>query len=308
MARRDILLAGAVLASMAIAACSSTFVAVSPGASPGSVARGDACSLVTGQEVTGILNTDPLSAFQDPSDPATCNYSPAGGTAIAGASVSWLPTGGEKAIKGFADSSSYVPVAGIGDEAYQDGGEIVFRVGDQLFNVHLGAGGPVSEQAVIMAKVMVARATGQPVPAGLIPTPPPVLAAKNPCKLLSADEARTALQIDEVLVATDNDSGASNQPIFCFYNHEIDGVAVMSTFLDPKGGFDNFDATIAGIEVTTVDGLGEKSVFDSFEGKLYTLKGDSILMVNVYTSRLASIEEADRTIMEILLSRLIAPS
>lgn len=313
MAQRIFQVAGIVLAAMVVTACDEltgggTLVPVTPGNSPGNVATGNACSLVSADEVWGITSSDKLVAFQNPQIASRCDYATSTTTGSGVASVTWTPTGGEKRFEALRADSASGLIDGIGDEAFQDDGRLIFRLGDQSFDVQVQWGGNDADQAaaVVIAKVIIARATGQPVPAGLIPTPPPALATKDPCKLLSNEEAAVALQVDP-LTSYNNDAGGSNQPIFCFYSYPVDGTAVLTTYLDPKGGFDTFDATLAGMDVQPIEGLGDKAAFVAYSGDLYVLYGDTILKVSVYTSKLGSVLEADRAIMEILLSRIKVP-
>ena len=139
MAQRSGLLVGALLVAVVVAGCSGgPLVAVSPGASVGKVSAGDACSLLTADEVWAIMNSDRLVAFQDPQDLTRCVYVTQEGSARVGAAtVTWVPTGGEAKMKAFRGSSSFEVVAGIGDEAYRYGDSLTFRIGDQILRLRL---------------------------------------------------------------------------------------------------------------------------------------------------------------------------
>jgi len=268
---------------------------------PGQGSSGDPCTLLSANEVWSILNSDPLVASNV--TPGLCAYrtsdSPGGA-----ATVRWQATGGEAMLRGLRDSPSYEVVEGIGDEALRDGNHLVFRLGDQLFEVQPTWGGPDEQaQALTMAKVIIARVSGQPVPEGLIPTTPPALSTKDPCKLLSGEEAGTALGTGP-LTARNNDSGGSNQPIFCFYSLS-DGTAALSTYLDPKGGLSGWEIVVADVyDGVAVDGVGDEAIFEALQGKLYVLKGDAIITVNVFTVAPEAALAPDRQLIELILSRL----
>ena len=311
MARRTFL-ACVLLAAVAVGACGAANPGGQPGASTGSgetprpassggVASADPCSLLSADEVWAIMNSDPLVAAAN--SPISCVYSvkDVGGGA---AKITWETSGGEATLKSVRTNPSFEVVDGIGDEALRDGEHLIFPLGDQVFEVppQWGSEQEREAQAIVMAKVIIARVTGQAVPEGLIPTPPPVLSTKDPCKLLSGEEAGTVLGTGP-LTAVNNDTGATNQPLFCYYNL-ADGSPAVATYLDPKGGFDEFDTLVGAFETQPIEGLGDKAVFEAFEGKLYVLKGDTIFTVNAYTVPPDAALDVDRQLMEIILSHL----
>lgn len=313
MAQRISLAAGVVLAAAVVTGCAElggggSLVVVSPGASPGEVASGNACSLVTADEVWGITNSDKLVAVQDPQIPSRCVYATSTATGTGAASIDWQPTSAEKRFEGFRSDSTGEAVDGIGDEAFRFGDRLLVRLGDQSFDIQVQWGSNDGRQAagLVIAKVIVARVTGQPVPAGLIPTPAPVLSAKDPCLLLTNEAAADVLETKE-LSSYNNDSGGSNQPLYCYYSL-ADGTAVLTTYLDPKGGFDDWPAILADMnEPQVIEGLGDKAAFEAYSGKLWVLYGDAMLMANAYTSAPEGALEADRKVMEILLANIQVP-
>lgn len=322
MGRRRFLLVGVLLPAMGFAGCggaspggqpgdsqgpgggtpSDSGGATSSGSGNGSTA-GDACTLLLADEVWAITSSDPVTGSSDPQAPGRCTFLTTDTSARVGFLV-WTAPAGKKNFEATRANGGWEDIPGIGDQAMEKAADLLFTVGDNLFEVYpsWGTNEQSQAQAVLMAKVVAARFTTGSVPAGLIPTTPPVLASKDPCKLLSGEEAATALKSDE-LTAVNNDSGGSNQPLYCYYNL-ADGSPVLTTYLDPKGGLADFESLFAGVEVEAVDGLGDKSVFDAFEGRLYTLKGDAILSVNAYTVAPDKVLDVDRQLMEIILSHI----
>jgi len=302
--RRLNTVAAGLLVAIAMAAC-----AADPGgtAAPLSTAAGvpdEPCALLAAGEAAGAINSDPLTAASHPGDPALCTY---GGSIGQGAvQVTVIRNNAQQQYDGAVSSNMFTPVEGVGDKAVAQNGDLWFMVNGVTINVKTSFGGNDKDRAsaILIGKIITARITTGAVPPELFVTPPPVLSSKDPCKLLSNEEAAAALGVDP-LTSTNNDSGASNQPIFCFYSY-LDGTAVMSTFLDPKDAAANWESTVVPdiFEPQTVEGLGDKALFEDTSGKLFVLKGDSLLVVNVFTSNLGSVLEADRKIMEILLSHL----
>jgi hypothetical protein len=196
--------------------------------------------------------------------------------------------GAENQFKSFVDNGSAEDVAGVGDKALWEPSSrrLVFLAGGRFVIVYvrtyMGSGTPLEVSSGV-GKIIAARLTTGSVPSGLAATAPPIAKAQNACELLTPEQAANELSFGAL-----NESSNPATPTLCSYALASSGEVVISTYFQRVGGSATWDGLVGGMSTEPVSGIGEKAVFEADSNKLFVLKGDSIISVQVFGSGLDS--------------------
>lgn len=271
-----------------------------PGATTTGGVPTDFCSLLTVDEVAGALSTDPvLTTGPNPFSNEGCLYLLAGydrvllvqvTTKAADAYFAELDETRES-VDGVADAALYSTSAR--ELTIKTSGVVV-----DLRAYYASDAGTTLTNLKALARIVVARLAGTPVPPDAVITAPPLVHVANACGLLTADDVARVLGTGTVTVV----DGSGDQ--FCAYTLASTGEYLVGIYLDRKGGLAAWQELVAVGDTVPVDGLGDDAAWDAFRKRLNVQTGDQIMHVEVYSVADDKALAVDRQLMELMLGRI----